>query len=143
MHTLETTPISSFWRCKYPRRVFMQTLLFPMPLTPKVQPLFMGNHRNPVLTHILSTLYLARLQDHRWTLVDRESTLVYKAILGLQYSQSAADELKKKKKKRKREGGDSDIEPGIYQNLVVIEPSLYLIFVCIRITKISKTIATC
>ena len=39
---------------------------------------------------------------------------MYKQFLCLQSSHSAADELKKKKKKRKREGGDSDIEPGIY-----------------------------
>ena len=88
-----------------------------MPPTPRVQPLFTDNHQDRVLT---LTLYLARLQDHHWTLADREPSLMYNTILCLQYSPSAADELKKKKKKRKREGGDSDIEQGVYQNLAVI-----------------------
>ena len=66
---------------------------------------------------------------------------MYKQFLCLQSSKSAADELKKKKKKRKREGGDSDIEPGIYQNFG--HHSVYtLSLVSIRCTKTSKNIAT-
>lgn len=68
-HLLETT---LFLALSIPCHLSMQTLLFPMPPTPKAQPLCTDNHQNRVLTLILSTLYLARLQDRRWTLVDRE-----------------------------------------------------------------------
>ena len=39
----------------------------------------MDNHQNRVLAHILSILFLARLQDRHWTHVDRESfSFMYK-----------------------------------------------------------------
>ena len=95
----------------------MQTLLFPIPPSLKVQHLFTDNHQNRVLTLIPSTLYMARLQDRHWTLVDRElSPPCINSLNVYQVFKSAADELKKQNKKRKREGRDHDIEPGISES---------------------------
>ena len=70
-------PLPAFSHGEFPRPASMQTLLFPMPPTQKVQPLSTDNQRNRVFTPIPSTHYPARLQDHRWTLGDREPSVIY------------------------------------------------------------------
>ena len=136
MHNLTS---DTFW---IPPVLYMQTLPFLMPPTPKAQHLSMDNHWNRVLTLILSTHYPARLQDHHWTLGDREPSFMYK-----QFNVYNPPKVPLMIWKRRRRNGNEKVAT-VTLNQVYIRiwssfyTPLYLMPVYIRTTKTSKSIAT-
>jgi hypothetical protein len=111
----------------------MQTHLFPMPPTPKARLLFMDNRRNRVFTPILSAHYPARLQDHQWTLGDREPSVMYKQFYGyIPFKVPLTN-----KKRRKRNGNEKVATVTSNRVYIRIWSSLYILFItyCLSLSE--------